>query len=78
MSEEHDALLALQNAWNGALATAERLREAAPTLLNLPGEASIQQIDLDQTGTLALAHANAAQALRGLVETLRRKREATG
>ena len=73
MSEDTDALLALKNAWNGAIATSDRLREAGHGILGLPASAVIQDVDLEATGTLALAHANAAMALRGLVERLRQK-----
>ena len=62
MSVENDALFALKNAWNGALAASERLRELGP------------DADLEAAATAALANAIAAQALRGLIEELLRKR----
>jgi hypothetical protein len=73
MSDDTDALMALKNAWNGALATSDRLREAGHGILGLPPAAVVQDVDLETAATLALAHANAAQALRGLIERVREK-----
>jgi hypothetical protein len=42
-------------------------------MLALPPTAVIQDIDLETCSTLAEANANAAQALRGLVETLKQR-----
>ena len=73
MTQDRDALLALKNAWNGALAAADRLREVGPSVLDLPPAASLGDVDLETCANAALANANAAQALRGLLEQLRRK-----
>jgi hypothetical protein len=73
MSEEQDALLALKNAWTGAIATADRLQEVGPAVTGLGAAATIADVDLDALSGVVLAHANAAQALRGLIEQLRRK-----
>lgn len=72
MSNETNALLALKNAWNGALAASDRLRELAPALAALPETTDVAATDLDAYQAAALAHANASQALRGLLEELRR------
>ena len=56
--------LALQNAWNTVLATSEELKGLTP-----------DQTNLEAIQPKVLAQANAAQALRGLVEELRRKAE---
>jgi hypothetical protein len=56
--------LALQHAWNSVLAAAEDLKALTPDPANL-----------DAIQPKVLAQANAAQALRGLVEELRRKAE---
>ena len=61
---EPNAAAALQNAWNTVLATYEELKGLTPDPANL--EAIQPKV---------LAQANAAQALRGLVEELRRKAE---
>ena len=56
--------LALQNAWNTVLQTSEELKGL-----------SLDPADLEAIQPKVLAQANAAQALRGLVEELRRKAE---
>ena len=73
MTQDRDALLALKNAWTGVLTSADRLREVGPAVLDLPPTASLADVDLAACAAVALAHANAAQALRGLLEQLRRK-----
>ena len=59
--------LALRNAWNSVVATADELKTVAP--------AEGAPVDLDALQPKVLAQANAAQALRGLIEELRRKAE---
>lgn len=56
--------LALKNAWTTALATSDELRAI-----------SLEEVDLEAVQPKVLAQAIAAQALRGLVEELRRKAE---
>ncbi len=73
MSHETDALGALRNAWNGAISAADRLRDEGHAILGLPPAAGIQDVDLETCARLAEANATAAQALRGLVETLRQR-----
>jgi hypothetical protein len=68
MSIDRDALLALHDAWNGALAAADRLRALEPGSTD-PGAS----VDLVALHNAAFAHANAAMALRGLIEELQRK-----
>ena len=58
--------LALKNAWNSVIATAEELKAINP-----------EGADLETLQPKVLAQANAAQALRGLVEELRRQAEKT-
>jgi hypothetical protein len=76
MSDDSNALLALKNAWNGAVAASDRVRELAPSVLALADSVSLDDLDLDTYHTVALAQANAVQALRGLIEQLRRKHHA--
>ena len=76
MTDDASALMALQNAWNGALAASDRLRELAPAVHGLTEANPMTDQDFDAYGAASLAHANAAQALRGLVEELRRRRDA--
>ena len=75
MSEEN-ALLALKNAWNGVVASADAMRSAAPAVVALPASTPLAELDLDTYERLARAHATATAALVGLVEQLRRIREA--
>ena len=56
--------LALKNAWTTALATSDELRAIR-----------LEEVDLEAVQPKVLAQAVAAQALRGLVEELRRKAE---
>ena len=60
-----NADLALKNAWNTVLATAEELKAV-----------TLDTASLEAIQPKVLAQANAAQALRGLVEQLRRTAEA--
>jgi len=57
--------MALKNAWDSVIATVDELRQIDPV-----------STDLEALQPKVLAQANAAQALRGLVEQLRRKAEA--
>ena len=74
MSDESNALLALQNAWTGAVAASDRVRELAPSVTGLPAGAPLSDLDLDTYHLASAAHALAAQSLRGLVEELQRKK----
>jgi hypothetical protein len=56
--------LALRNAFNSVIAASDELKTI-----------SLDAVDLEAIQPKVLAHANAAQALRGLVEELRRKAE---
>jgi hypothetical protein len=72
MSDESNALLALKNAWTGAVNASDRVREMSSAVANLPDATPLSQVDLETYHTVALAQANAVQALRGLIEELRR------
>ena len=73
MSNETNALLALKNAWNGAIAASDRLRELAPSVAALAEETDVRTLDLDTYHNAALAQGIATMALRGLIEELRRQ-----
>jgi hypothetical protein len=75
MSNETNAVLALKNAWNGAIAASDRLRELAPSVAGLPETADVHSLDLQTYRDATLAQAIASQALRGLLEELQRHRE---
>ena len=53
--------MALRNAWNSVMAASDELKTI-----------TLDPVDLEAIQPKVLAHANAAQALRGLVEELRR------
>jgi hypothetical protein len=73
MSEETNALLALKHAWNGVVETSEKVRELAPAVQALDESTPIASLDLATYHRLTLAQANAAEALRGLIEEIGRK-----
>jgi hypothetical protein len=76
MSDEENALLALKNAWAGAVTHAAAVRELESAVQALPAETPIAALDLDRYHAAALAQANAIEALRGLIEQLQER--ATG
>jgi len=71
MSDETNAVLALKNAWAGAVSASEAVREMNAAVQALPAETTVDKLDLERYHQIVLADANAAQALRGLVEQLR-------
>lgn len=73
MSNETNALLALKNAWAGAIAASDRLRELEPSVQSLPDEADVTTLDLESYRDAALAQSISALALRGLIEVLQPK-----
>jgi hypothetical protein len=73
MTETPNALLALKNAWTGALAASDRVRELAPAVQALPETTDLSQVDLETYHNAALAQSIAVMALRGLIEELRRR-----
>ena len=75
MSDESNALLALKNAWMGAVAASDRVRELAPAVQALPEATPPAELDLDAYHAVTMAQANAVMALRGLIEELKRRRE---
>ena len=75
MSNETNALLALKNAWTGAIAASDRLRELAPSVEALPEDADVRSLDLETYHNATLAQAIAAQALRGLIEEFRKVKD---
>ena len=71
--DEGNAILALKNAWTGALAATDRLRELAPAVASLPDTTTVTSLDLETYHRVSLAQANAALALRGLLEALQER-----
>jgi hypothetical protein len=68
--DEENAILALKNAWNGAVAATDRLRELAPAVESLPDTATVTSLDLETYHRASMAQSNAALALQGLLEAL--------
>jgi hypothetical protein len=62
---------ALKASMRGALSTADSLRVLQAKVEALDVHAGVAADDLEELGRVTLAHAVAAQALRGLVETMR-------
>jgi hypothetical protein len=71
-----NAIVALQNAWTGALAATETVRSLDARVQALDPAAGIAAEDLETLHNAVLAQANAVMALRGLVEQLRRLQSA--
>lgn len=65
---------AVKASFLGALETARALEAMKPRVMDIAPDADIPAGDLEELGRLALAHAIASQALRGLVETIRTRR----
>ena len=66
-----NAVMALKNAWSGAVAASDRIRDLEPAVLALPGDTVVSALDLETYHRLTLTQANAVMALRGLVEQLK-------
>jgi hypothetical protein len=75
MSDESNALLALKNAWSGAVAASDEVRKMAPAVAGLDEATPLAGVDLETYHRVALAQANAVLALRGLVEQLQKNRD---
>ena len=71
-----NAIVALQNAWTGALAATEKVRSLEARVQSLDPAVGIAPEDLETLHHAVLAQANAVMALRGLVEQLRRLQSA--
>ena len=74
MSDDVNAVVALKNAWAGALETSDAVRDLAPAVMAIGDDAPLSGLDLAQFHERALAQSIAVMALRGLIEELRRKR----
>jgi len=72
---DQNAVLALQNAWNGVVAASSAVEKMASSVAALPESTAVDALDLDAYRRVTLAQASAVMALQGLVEELQRKRE---
>jgi hypothetical protein len=66
---------ALKASWLGALDTAAALEGLKARVMALDPNGEIAPDDLEELARLTLAHAVSSQALRGLVESIRARRE---
>jgi hypothetical protein len=73
MSNETNALLALKNAWSGAIAASDRLRELAPALESAAPETDVTSLDLTTYQNAVAAQSIATLALKSLIEEFQRK-----
>jgi len=73
---ESNAVLALQNAWNGATHASAEVEKLAASVAGLPSETPVDSLDLETYRRVTLAQSLAVMALYGVVEELQRKREA--
>jgi len=64
---------ALKASMRGALGAADSLRALQAKVEAFDAQTGVPADDLEELGRLTLAHAVAAQALRGLVETMRNR-----
>ena len=72
---DRNELKALQASLAGAVATSASLRQVSERLdAALGNDADVSDDDLAELARVTLAHAVSAQALRGLVETMRTRR----
>lgn len=71
--DEANAILALKNAWQGAVTSARELEQHLAGVQGLGAEATVKGLDFETYYRVSSAHATAAMALRGLVDELQKK-----
>lgn len=64
---------AVKASFRGALDTADALAALKDKVMALDSATGLSSEDLDELARVTLAHAVSSQALRGLIETLRRR-----
>jgi hypothetical protein len=69
---------ALKASLRGAVSTCEALAALSAKVEALEPRAVIPALDLEELARVTAAHATAASALRGFVETMKRRRETSG
>ncbi|MEN3340240.1 MAG: hypothetical protein V7647_3916 [Acidobacteriota bacterium] len=72
---DRNELQALQAALRGAVAMTAALTRISDRIMALAPEADIDAEEFEELARVTLAHAVSSQALRGLVEAMRRRRE---
>jgi len=71
--DEANAVVALKNAWLGAMTTAQELSNLAPSVEGLPEDTTLASLDFETYHRLVGAHANAVMGLHGLLDELKRQ-----
>ena len=66
---------ALKASFLGALESGRALEAIQSKVMNIDANADVADDDLEELGRLTLAHGVSAQALRGLVEAMRARRD---
>ncbi len=73
---DQNAVLALQNAWNGVVAASAEIEKMSAAVAALPPTTMVDALDLTGYRRATLAQSTAVMALHGLVEELQRKLDA--
>jgi len=71
--DEENAVMALKNAWLGAVNTGQEMTAASSAVQALPDDTPIASLDFDAYHRILAAHANAVMAVHGLVDELKAK-----
>jgi hypothetical protein len=72
---ESNEIEALKASFRGAISTAHTLAALTENVMALDRAEGISSEVLDELGRVTLAHAVSSQALRGLIESMRRRRD---
>jgi hypothetical protein len=71
--DEANALLALKNAWLGAVTSGTELQQMNGAVQAVADDTPLSGLDLEAYTRVVGAHANAVMALHGLIQELQRK-----
>ena len=71
--DSENAVMAFRNAWLGAVTSAGELQKMAPAGAALPADTPVTSLDFDGYHRVLAAHANAVNAVRGLLDDLKPK-----
>jgi len=69
--DEENAVMALKNAWLGAVNTGQDVAAASPGVQALPDDTPIASLDFDGYYRILAAHANAVMGLLAQVDELK-------
>lgn len=71
--DEENAILALKNAWKGAITSAKELEAHQAAVDGIAPDTALADVDLETFYRVSSAHALAVNALHGLIGELQRK-----